>query len=268
MESTGIMQEIYPAKQVNQVRTEESERHTPYLAVDAEDIEEMFVKDYIRDFELTNETPIAWNSRTGKACAYTRKFGEGHATLLGFKIQYYPSFHDSHRRFVQHVFDLDGVKRSTNSTGKELLVVERRGNGYSYLFILNPIGLPAKSRVTYKDPADGKRRLIPRYLNGVEMKDRGGLIMAVNFPIARARATVAYTTSMIQDVSEKANSFALTLYGQRDTCGETSIRLPRKPKSVALAKATKLEEKWITAEKRLYVTYRHSDELAKLRVTL
>jgi hypothetical protein len=73
---------------------------------------------------------------------------------------------------------------------------------------------------------------------------------------------------MIQRVEGKANSFTLSLYGQRETCGEISIRLPRKPKSSVLSDATKLKERWVPAEKQLYVTYRHENALGKLRVTL
>jgi len=228
----------------------------------------MVVKDYIRNFELADETPIAWDSRTGKPCAYRRKFGEGNATLIGFKIQYFPSFHDFHRRFIQQVLNLDCVERSTYAENTDLLVVKRRGEGYCYLFVLNPTGLPVKSRVSFTDPSNGKRKTIPKFLDGIELKNRGGLILAINFPIAKAKAIISHTTSMIQEVEEKANSFTLTLHGQRDTLGETAILLPQKPSLVEVEEGTKIEEKWIEVEKRLYITYRHGIRPVKLKVTL
>lgn len=268
MEGVDRMSELYPAMQVNRVRAQKSERLVPFLAVDTEETEEMVVKDYIRNFELTEETAIAWDSRTKKPCAYRRKFGKGNATLVGFKIQYFPSFHDPHRRFIQHVLDLDGVKRSAWAEDKDLLAVNRRGKDYSYLFLLNSTGLPVKSKVSFTDPSDGKRKTIPRFLDGIELRNRGGLILAINFPIPRTKASVSYTTSMMQRVEAKANSLAMTLYGQRDTCGETAIRLPRKPRSVAVKEAAEIDEKWVQREKQLYITYRHGPTPAKLKITL
>jgi len=268
MERVNIMKKLYPAELVNLVKAEKLERLVPFFAVDAEDIEEMVVKDYIRNFELTDETPIAWDSRTKKPCAYRRKFGKGSATLIGFKIQYFPSFHDFHRRFIQHVLNLEGVKRSVYAKNMDMLVVERSGKGYSYLFLLNSIGLPIKSKISFTDPFNGKRKTIPKFLDSIELKNRGGLILATNFPIARAKAVVSYTTSMIQEVEEKANSFTLTLYGQGNTCSETAIKLPKKPSSIKVEKATEVQEKWMGAEKTLYMIYKHGIEPVKLKVTL
>jgi len=268
MERVNIMKKLYPAEFVSLVKPEKLERLVPFLAVDAENIEEMVVKDYIRNFELTDETPIAWDSRTKKPCAYRRKFGKGSATLIGFKIQYFPSFHDFHRRFIQYLLNLDGVERSTYSENIDLLVVERRGEGYSYVFVLNPIGLPIKSKVSFTDTSNGKRKTIPRFLDSIELKNRGGLILAINFPIAKAKAIVSHTTSMVQEIEEKTNSFVLTLYGQRDTRGETAILLPHKPSSVEVEEATEIEEKWIEVEKILYMVYKHGIKPVKLKVTL
>jgi len=268
MEKVSAMNELFPAELVSSVRAEREERLVPYLAVDSKGIEEMVVKDYLRNFELTDETPIAWDSRTRDPCAYRHKFGNGNATLIGFKIQYFPSFHDYHRRFVQYVLNLDRVKRSAYAENKDILAIERKGQGYSYLFVLNPIGLSVKSKVSFIDPSDGKRTIIPKFLDGIELKNTGGLILAINFPITKAKATVSYTTSMIQRIREKAGYFALTLYGQRDTCGETAIELPHKPRSVEVEGAKKIEEKWVRAEKRLYLTYRHDIRPAKLKIVL
>lgn len=268
MERVDIMKELYPAKLVAPVKAKRLWRLVPFLAVDAEDIEEMVVKDYIRNFELTDETPIAWDSRTGKPCAYRRKFGEGNATLIGFKIQYFSSFHDFHRRFIHRVLNLDGVERSTYGENKDMLAIERRSEDYSYIFVLNPIGLPVKSKVSFIDPSSGKRKIVPKFLDGIKLKNRGGLILAINFPIARAKAIVSHTTSMIQEIEEKADSFALTLYGQEDTCGETAIQLSQKPSSVEVEGGTKIEEKWIEVEKRLYVIYRYDIKAIKLKVRL
>lgn len=268
MDNADIMSELYPAKLVNQVKAESVWRLVPFLAVDADGIEEMVVKDYLRNFELTDESPIAWDSRTKKPCAYRRAFGKGNATLVGFKIQYYPSFHDFNRRFIQHILSLDRVKRSAYSRNMDLLVVERRGQGYSYLFVLNPTGLPLKSRVTFMDPSDRKPRTIPKILDGIELKSRGGLILAINYPIAKTKATVSYTTSMIQDVEEKPNSFTLTLFGQRDTSGETAVRLLHRPRSVRVEEGTKIGERWLQPEKTLYVTYRHGTAPTKLKIAL
>jgi hypothetical protein len=239
----------------------------PYLAVDAEGIEEMVVKDYVRKFELTDETPIAWDSKTGKPCAYRRKFGKGHATLVGFKIQYLPSFHDFHRRFVKLLLDIDSVKMAACSENTDLLVTEKKGAGYSYLFVLNAIGLPVKSKVLFTDPSTHKRIIIPRLLDGVELKKRGGLILAVDFPLERAKATVSYTTSMIQGVEEEPGLFALTLHGQAGTRGETAIALTHKPQSFVVDGGKKVGKEWVDAEKRLYMTYEHSVVPTKLTVT-
>jgi beta-galactosidase len=268
MKKVNIIKELYPARLLVPVRAEKQERLVPFLAVDAFGIEEMVVKDYLRNFELTDETPIAWDSRTKKPCAYRRGFGKGNATMIGFKIQYFPSFHDFHRRFIQHVLDLDGVERSVYSDNMDLLTIERRGQDYSYLFVLNPTGLPLKGKVSFTDLSNGRRKTIPRFLDGIELKSRGGLILAVNFPITESKAIISYTTSMIQEVEEDTNSFLLTLYDQEGTCGETAMLLPHKPKSVEVKEGAKIAEEWVAPEKTLYVTYGHVVGMARLQVAL
>jgi len=268
MEKVTVMNELFPAELVSPVKAEKEERLVPYFAVDSKGIEEMVVKDYLRNFDLTDETPIAWDSRTKNPCAYRRKFGNGNATLIGFKIQYFPSFHDYHRRFIQYLLNLDRVKQSAYAENKDILAIERKGQGYSYLFVLNPIGLSVKSKVSFIDPSDGKRTTIPKFLDGIELKNTGGLVLAINFPITKAKATVSHTTSMIQRIREEPDYFALTLYGQWDTCGETAIQLPHKPRSVKVEGAKKIEEKWMRAEKKLYLTYRHDIRPAKLKIVL
>jgi beta-galactosidase len=268
MKKTDVMNVLFPAKLLNSVKAEGSDRLVPYLAVDAEGIEEMVVKDYVREFELTDETPIAWDSKTAKPCAYRRKYGKGHATLVGFKIQYLPSYHDSHRRFVKRLLRLDGLKMTVCSENTDLLVVERKGLGYSYLFVLNSIGLPVKSKVSFTDPSTHKRINIPRLLDGVELKKRGGLILAINFSIEKINATVAYTTSMIQRVEQESGSFTLTLHGQEGSHGETAIALVHKPQSIVVNGGKKIGEEWVDAEKRLFVTYEHSAVPTKLTVTV
>jgi beta-galactosidase len=268
MEKTDIMKTLFPAKLLNNVKAEDTERLVPYLTVNAEGIEEMVVKDYIREFELTDETPIAWNSKTGKPCAYRRKFDKGNATLVGFKIQYLPSFHDFHRRFIKRLFSLDDVKMAVNSENTDLLVAERKGSDYSYIFVLNPTGLPVKSKISFTDSSDHKRKTIPKLLDGIELKRRGGLILAVNFPIGKARATVSYTTSIIQEIEEEAASFTLTLRGQEGTHGETAMDLPCKPKSILVVGGKKTMEEWVGAQKRVYVTYEHRAVPTKLKITL
>ena len=56
--------------------------------------------------------------------------------------------------------------------------------------------------------------------------------------------------------------------GQEGTRGETTIRLLQKPSSVEVEEGTKIKEKWIEVEKRLYVIYRHGVRPVKLKVTL
>jgi hypothetical protein len=73
---------------------------------------------------------------------------------------------------------------------------------------------------------------------------------------------------MIQDVEEKADSLSLTLHSQENTCSETALLLTRKPCSVEVKEATKIEEKWLEAEKELYVICKHGARPAKLMVSL
>ncbi|MFA4663443.1 exo-beta-D-glucosaminidase [Pyrococcus kukulkanii] len=155
-------------------------RLIPFVSVDAEGIDRMITRNVVR--EVKGGEPIAWVGE--KVVGALVKKGKGSAVILGFRLQYYPSYHDMHRKFVDKILELQGVERDFKVTDRDIIVIPR-GN---YLAVINPRGHTVKGRISYNGLEFPK-------LTELEMRNRGVLFLPVN--VKYGNHEVIYATATV-----------------------------------------------------------------------
>lgn len=269
MEPCRILDELFPAKPKNPMPSTEDHRYVPFSAIDAGELRDLLVLDYVDTFDLPEDAkPVAYDSKSGAPCAYCRKVGNGNATLLGFKLSYKWDAHQDHKSFISYLVNLDGVEKHAYASNPEIIVTERAGEGYGFVFVVNPTGLPAKTKITYTDPRNGEKVTIPKITNNMELPNQGGVILLVNMPVPNSKAEVAYTTSEVLEFHGGGNVVSLVLYGPKDTMGETALKLPEKPLKIEIDEETASEDRyrWREEDNTVYITYRHKEDLIRINV--
>jgi beta-galactosidase len=240
-------------------------RLTPFCSVIIRDIGEMLVQDYPDTFELpAGVQPLAFDAKSGKPCGYTVQSGRGRATLLGFKPRYAWDAHLVNKRFVNQVADMASVHRHATADTWELVITERVGQGYAYLFVVNPVDLSHGARISYTDPVEGTVRHLPESLDQIVLPRQGGLILAIRCPIPGTQVEVLHTTSQLQNWEVEAGRLSLTLHGPAGTQGETSLQVPGRPSAVSVDGQTPAQEIYRDETKQLLITYAHTDHPVQL----
>ncbi|ASJ17524.1 beta-galactosidase [Thermococcus chitonophagus] len=155
-------------------------RLIPFVSVDADGIDRMIVRNVVR--EVKGGEPIAWVE--DKVVGAIVRKGKGSAVILGFRLQYFSSYHDMHRKFVDKILELQGVERDFKVTDRDMIVIPR-GN---YLAVINPRGHAVKGRISYNGIE------FPKLIE-LEMKNRGVLFLPVN--VKYGSVEVVYSTATV-----------------------------------------------------------------------
>lgn len=98
------------------------------------EIEDLFT--VFRDkqiFESTKNEIVA-TTENGETCGIRKKVGDGTVTILGFAFGYTS---DEHLHLYEKIVFLDGIKRAAKISDPDIQFVIRKGEKYSYLFLLN-----------------------------------------------------------------------------------------------------------------------------------
>nr|WP_157868123.1 exo-beta-D-glucosaminidase [Pyrococcus abyssi] len=166
-------------------------RLIPYVSVDSDGIDRMLVRNVVR--EVKGGEPIAWVG--DKVVASLVRKGKGSAIILGFRLQYYSSYHDMHRKFVDKILKLQGIERDFEVTDRDILVIPRK----DYLVLINPRGHRVLGKVKYDDLE------MPRLLEGIEMKTRGSLFLPLRKKIGEYE--LLYSTATLLRVEGNELTF-------------------------------------------------------------
>ncbi|EEB74590.1 beta-galactosidase [Thermococcus sp. AM4] len=145
-------------------------RLVQFSSVSADGIDRMLVRNVVR--EVRGGEPIAFMD--GKPVGAMVRKGSGSAIVLGFRLQYYVSHHDLHRKFVWKLKELQGVKEDFSTTHPDMIVLPMEGDGYAYVVVSNPRGHRIGGRVRYRGIE------LPELLGEIEMRKRGVLFLPVN----------------------------------------------------------------------------------------
>ncbi|KUH32210.1 beta-galactosidase [Thermococcus celericrescens] len=156
-------------------------RLIPFVSVSSDGIDRMITRNVAR--EVRGGTPIAFAD--GKPVGALVRKGTGSAVVLGFRLQYFSSHHDLHRKFVDKLLSLQGVRRDFEVTDGDMIAIPR-GN---YLVLANPRGHRVFGKIRYNGLE------VPRLMDGIEMRKRGVLFLP--FGVRYGDVEVVYSTATV-----------------------------------------------------------------------
>ncbi|ASJ15245.1 exo-beta-D-glucosaminidase [Thermococcus radiotolerans] len=156
-------------------------RLIPFVSVSSDGIDRMVTRNVAR--EVRGGTPVAFAN--GKPVGALVRKGRGSAIVLGFRLQYFSSHHDLHRKFVDKLLALQGVTRDFEVTDSDMIAIPR-GN---YLVLANPRGHRVFGKVRYRGIE------VPKLMDGIEMKKRGVLFLP--FGVRYGDVEVVYSTATV-----------------------------------------------------------------------
>lgn len=171
--------------EVEEAGARRNPRLIQFLSVSSEGIDRMLVRNTVR--EVKGGEPIAFMGEKPVG-AMVRK-GEGSAIVLGFRLQYYTSYHDLHRRFVWKLKKLQNVDEDFSVTNPDMIVLPMEGKDYTYLAVMNPRGHPIKGKITYRG------REIPSLAEGIELRKRGIIYLPIG--IKYGEGEIVYATATL-----------------------------------------------------------------------
>lgn len=99
---------------------------------DIEDLFTVFQEKQI--FKGVSKSEIAASTKTGEVCGIRKNIGKGKITVFGFAFGYTS---DEHLHLIEKIISLDKIRKEIKVSDPDIQFVLRKGNKYSYLFLLN-----------------------------------------------------------------------------------------------------------------------------------
>ncbi|WP_460130173.1 exo-beta-D-glucosaminidase [Thermococcus prieurii] len=171
--------------EVERAEARDNPRLIQFTSVESEGIDRMLVRNTVR--EVKGGEPFVFHY--GRPVGTLIRKGKGSAVVLGFRLQYYNSYHDLHRKFVDKLLEMQNVKRDFEVTDRDMIAIPR-GN---YLVLLNPRGHRVFGKVRYRGIK------VPQLLDGIEMKKRGALFLPFGVRVGDVEVVYATATPLSGD---------------------------------------------------------------------
>ncbi|NJE10278.1 exo-beta-D-glucosaminidase [Thermococcus sp. MAR1] len=167
--------------EVERAKARDNPRLIQFTSVSSEGIDRMLVRNTVRG--VRGGEPFVFHY--GRPVGTFVRRGKGSAIVLGFRLQYYSSHHDLHRKFVEEILAMQNVGRDFEVTEGDIIALPR-GN---YLVLLNPRGHRVFGKVKYRGVE------VPKLLDGIEMRKRGALFLP--FGVRYGKVEVVYSTATV-----------------------------------------------------------------------
>jgi len=97
-------------------------------------IEDLFTVFRHKQIYEAEKNEIAATTANGETCGIRKKAGNGMVTILGFAFGYTS---DEHLHLYEKIVSLDRIKRTVKVSDPDIQFVLRKGEKYSYIFLLN-----------------------------------------------------------------------------------------------------------------------------------
>ncbi len=131
-------------------------------------------------------TAIAW-SEDGAVVGFRRPIGAGSATVLGFRLQYHPIGGPDQFRFVASLVERSAGPRAAVADMLPVVALELSGSAGGVVCVVNPVELPAVTRVTFTPPGSDERAVMPIALPGISFAGRGARLLPVGIDLEAGR---------------------------------------------------------------------------------
>ncbi|WP_297464526.1 exo-beta-D-glucosaminidase [Thermococcus sp.] len=165
--------------EVERAEARDNPRLIQFTSVEGGGIDRMLVRNTVR--EVKGGEPFVFHY--GRPVGTLVRKGKGSAIVLGFRLQYYTSYHDLHRRFVDRLLEMQNVERPFEVTDRDMILLPR-GN---YLAVLNPRGHRVAGKIRYRGIE------IPRLMDEIELNGRGALFLPFGVPAGGVK--ILYSTA-------------------------------------------------------------------------
>ena len=142
-------------------------------------------------------TAIAW-SEDGAVVGFRRAVGEGSATVLGFRLQYHPIGGPDQFRFVADLVERSAGPRAASADTLPVVTLELAGPAGGVVCVVNPVELPAETRVTFTPPGSDERAVMPIVLPGISFAGRGARLLPVGIDLGAGRILRHATAELIE----------------------------------------------------------------------
>ncbi|MCA1694647.1 MAG: hypothetical protein LC749_07910, partial [Actinobacteria bacterium] len=134
-------------------------------------------------FELpVDAEPVAWLAQGHVPCAFTRPVGDGRVTVIGFQLQYMPTESPDQKNFLVDLVEGDGHSRHAWTAHPQLTAMQLGSSGDGFLCVVNPVDIPASTKVTYSTPS-GERESLPVVLDGMGFTGRDARLLPVSLDL-------------------------------------------------------------------------------------
>lgn len=137
---------------------------------------------------------VAVRAQDGVPCGFTRRYGRGRITFLGFRLQYSPAADPAQHGFVTSLVEETCGARRASASDVPLVAMECAGSLLGTLCVVNPVDIPASAQLSFADPRSPTiRRPLPAVMDGFRMEGRGGRLLPLAVELGAGR-TVRHAT--------------------------------------------------------------------------
>jgi beta-galactosidase len=161
----------------------------------------------LRSWDLPLGAEVLLSDGEASTFAFTRAVGEGTVTMIGFNLRYMPTAGQGQHKFVIRLVEGAAGPRRAWASPLPCAAFQLAGPGAGVVCLVNPVELPAMTRVHYSSP-DGKRRQMPDVLAGVELAGRGARLLPVSLELGGA-TLLAYSTWELLGLQERDGEVTL-----------------------------------------------------------
>jgi hypothetical protein len=180
----------------------------------------------VTTFELPgNAEPVAWLAEGHVPCAFTRPVGRGRVTVIGFQLQYMPTESPDQKKFLVDLVEGDGHRRHAWTANPQLTAMQLGSSGDGFLCVINPVDIPASTKVTYSTPA-GDRESLPVVLDGMGFTGRDARLLPVSLDLGSG-LELRHSTWELIGRDQTDSGFELSFFNPGGGQGEVAFRSER-----------------------------------------
>ncbi len=167
--------------------------------------------------------PLALDPESGKPCGFCRPVGKGKVIVLGFPLLYLPMASAYQKEFMRSLVLLGETKLKCRSTNEQVVATQMAGGETSFICVLNPIDLPATTRVEYSPNTGQDREVFPQNIAGIHFSDEGAVLLPINLPV-NSKTTLIYSTWEIVEFRQYKDKTVLVFDTHQCQQGELAFR--------------------------------------------
>jgi beta-galactosidase len=174
-------------------------------------------------FDLPDDaTALAYQASDNRPCAFERPVGAGQVTMLGFPLVYLHTASARQKEFIAGIIETQNRPRWASTRNLQMLAMELANADSGFVCVVNPVDLPATTRVNYTVPATRQPACLPLVLEGLTLSRRGARLLPVGLSLGQG-VTLRHATWELVEKKSRAQGVMLHLAAQPGELGEAAF---------------------------------------------